>query len=417
MLNRAVHGLFEVVGVELEYMIVDRETLKVLPIADRVLSKAAGIHGVSDFYNGPVAWSNEIVNHVIELKTSVPRPSLAGLADDFFENVTRINTMLSEHGAMLLPTAAHPFMDPFAETVIWPHEYSEIYNLYNRVFDCHGHGWSNLQSTHVNLPFRDDHEFARLHGAIRVLLPLIPALASSSPLLDSRLTGWNCSRMETYLHNQERIPVLLGRLIPERIYSRAEYHERIFAPIIAAMKPFDTDGVTDHHFLNSRGAIARFDRGAIEIRVIDIQECPTADVAVVKAVTEVVKAVSESRWAAVSEAMNLHEDKLFGIFMEVIRSGGGAVVSDGDFLSIFGISESGVTASDIWRHLVSEISKNLGSDVEKTLDTMLSRGNLSSAIVRALGSPCADTLVSSDEILEVYRETAVCLSENRLFVP
>jgi hypothetical protein len=30
----------------------------------------------------------------------------------------------------------------------------------------------------------------------------------------------------------------------------------------------------DHHFANSRGAIARFDRGAIEIRVIDIQECP-----------------------------------------------------------------------------------------------------------------------------------------------
>ena len=32
--------------------------------------------------------------------------------------------------------------------------------------------------------------------------------------------------------------------------------------------------------MNSRGAIARFDRNAIEIRVIDVQECPKADLAI-----------------------------------------------------------------------------------------------------------------------------------------
>ena len=43
---------------------------------------------------------------------------------------------------------------------------------------------------------------------------------------------------------------------------------------------YDTKKILDHHFLNSRGAIARFDRNAIEIRLVDIQECPKADIAI-----------------------------------------------------------------------------------------------------------------------------------------
>lgn len=417
MLNRTVFGLFEVIGVELEYMIVDRQTLRVMPIADKVLFAAAGVDGVSDYYNGPVAWSNELVSHVLEIKTVEPRHDFAGLSGDFFANIIRINSILAEHGAMLLPTAAHPFMNPFTDVVIWPHKNNEIYSLYNRVFDCRGHGWGNLQSTHVNLPFRDDHEFGRLHGAIRVLLPVISALAASSPVLDSRLSCWNCARMEAYLHNQERIPVLMGRLIPERVYTRADYHEQIFAPIIAAMKLFDTDGVTDHHFLNSRGAIARFDRGALEIRVMDIQECPAADVAIVKVVVEIVKALSESKWAPVSEAMDHHEGDLLGIFMEVIRFGGEAVISDRSYLSLFGISDSGITAAELWDHIFSETAGVLGPDERTILGSMLSRGNLSSTIKNALGTPGPDGIFGEGPLLEVYGELANCLAENRLFRP
>ena len=50
-------GLFEGYGVELEYMIVDRRAMSVRPLADRVLTDAAG-RLVADFYNGSIAWSN-----------------------------------------------------------------------------------------------------------------------------------------------------------------------------------------------------------------------------------------------------------------------------------------------------------------------------------------------------------------------
>jgi len=57
-------------------------------------------------------------------------------------------------------------------------------------------------------------------------------------------------------------------------------HQRIFRDIA----PFDPENILRHEWLNSRGAIARFERSAIEIRVLDIQECPAADLAVVAAI-------------------------------------------------------------------------------------------------------------------------------------
>ena len=63
--------LFEGYGIELEYMIVDRDTLDVLPVTDRVLEQVAG-ETVNEVERGPLGWSNELVLHVIELKTNGP---------------------------------------------------------------------------------------------------------------------------------------------------------------------------------------------------------------------------------------------------------------------------------------------------------------------------------------------------------
>ena len=88
-----------------------------------------------------------------------------------------------------MPTGMHPWMDPAREFELWPHGDREIYAAFDRIFDCRGHGWANLQSMHLNLPFADDDEFGRLHAAIRALLPLLPALAASSPFADGHARG------------------------------------------------------------------------------------------------------------------------------------------------------------------------------------------------------------------------------------
>ncbi|MDH4064006.1 MAG: glutamate-cysteine ligase family protein, partial [Acidobacteriota bacterium] len=157
--------LFEGIGVELEYMIVDRATLEVKPVADELLKAVSG-HYDTEVARGPISWSNELALHVIELKTTEPVPTLDGVGALFQEQVAEIERQLAPLGARLLPTGMHPWMDPHTELRLWPHEHDEIYGAFNRIFDCRGHGWANLQSVHLNLPFANDEEFARLHAAI-----------------------------------------------------------------------------------------------------------------------------------------------------------------------------------------------------------------------------------------------------------
>ncbi|HWC88763.1 MAG TPA: glutamate-cysteine ligase family protein, partial [Pirellulales bacterium] len=136
-------GLFQALGVELEYMIVDADTLSVRPIADELLREPSG-EIVSEVEHGPIAWSNELVAHVIELKTNGPAATLDGLNEAFAGQVREIGGLLAAHGARLMPTAMHPWMDPHRETRLWPHDYSVVYQTFDRIFGCQGHGWSNL---------------------------------------------------------------------------------------------------------------------------------------------------------------------------------------------------------------------------------------------------------------------------------
>lgn len=407
MKNR--YSLFEVTGIELEYMIVDRETLAIKPICDELLSDAAGKH-VSEFKNGNVSWCNEIVNHVVELKTNDPVTSLNGLANLFHENVLQVNRVLLQHGAMLLPSGMHPWMNPYLETSLWKHDQSEIYELYNRLFDCRGHGWSNLQSTHLNLPFGNDEEFARLHAAIRLVLPLIPALSASSPLMDGRFSGFVDGRLEVYRRNQEKMPSITGKVIPEAVFSEEAYLKEILMPIVRDITPFDDKGVLDKQFVNSRGAIARFDRGAIEIRIIDIQESPRADMAIVEAVTSLVRLLVEEKLLSLEKQKRWHEDNLLDILLLTIKDGEDAIIPNSDYARVWGLHQKTVTAREIWEFMLPRIAPYLSSGAFSDIKFIIENGTLSNRIIKSLNHD-----FSIDNQRAIYRRVASSLVENTLF--
>lgn len=402
------YSLFEVSGIEIEYMIVDRNTLRVKPVADLLLSAASG-NGTSDYINGNIGWSNELVNHVIELKTAQPVRDLSKTAGEFARNIRKINAILEKNNAMLLPTAMHPFMDPRSETVLWQHGSKEIYALYDRIFDCRKHGWANLQSVHLNLPFNGDEEFGRLHAAIRILLPIIPAIAASSPLRDGKISGWLDSRMEAYLINQQKLPSLMGSLIPEPVFTKEEYHNRIFDPIRQEITPWDTDGIMDHHFLNSRGAIARFDRGSIEIRVTDTQECPSADIAIFALITEVLKSMVNEKYAGFDQQVLADEAQLFRIFRKAIKQGAQTEIDSPEYLSLFGINQKKISVKEIWQQLYESV-ENLMNPVETSIiDYILNHGSLAERLLKRFKDE-----PTNQQITSVYRELAVCLEKNTL---
>jgi gamma-glutamyl:cysteine ligase YbdK (ATP-grasp superfamily) len=406
--------LFQGYGVELEYMIVDNDTLATKPITDELLKHELGEYK-SDFENGMVTWSNELVLHVIELKSTNPESNFNALENAFVDNVKRINAILSGWNARLLPTAAHPFMNPLLETKLWPHDNNEVYEVYNKIFDCRGHGWSNLQSTHLNLPFYDDEEFAKLHAAVRLVLPIIPALCSSSPIIEGKLTGSLDTRLKYYRTNQSRIPSITGRVIPEAIFSKRNYLNSIYEKIKADIAPYDTKRVLNPIWVNSRGAIPRFDRGSIEIRLMDVQECPAADIAVSTLVIETVKALVKGKFLDFELQMKMRTDALAQSLDLCVEKGEKAIINDVEYLKAFGMEETHVSAGEMWRHILDRLISSGNEALEQwkpELDNVLREGSLSSRIVKAM-----DGDVSADNVVHVYRLLSDCLAQNKMFLP
>lgn len=410
-MSRPALGLFEATGVELEYMIVDAESLDVRPVADRLFEAASGDPASGDVEpdgpDGRVSWSNELVLHVVELKTQRPAPTLDGLDAVFQDHIRRIDALLAPMGCRLLPTGMHPWMDPHRETRLWPHEFTEVYRTYDRIFGCRGHGWGNLQSTHINLPFSGDAQFGRLHAAIRAALPLIPALAASSPIADGAWTPNLDQRMEVYRTNSTRVPMMAGLVVPEPVYTRAEYERDVLGALYAQLEPLDPEGVLRHEFANARGGMARFDRGAIEIRVIDIQECPEADLAIVALVTALVRALVEDRWIDQDRLRTLETERLAAVLRDTTRDAEHAVLRDAPLLAALGL-RAPIRAGDAWGLLLEALLPD--SPRTPMLRRMLTGGTLASRI-RRTGARTPEAL------REVYRALADALHEGRLFEP
>lgn len=407
--------LFEAFGIELEYMIVDIETLNVKPIADEVFKALTGEY-IGEVNLGSVSWSNELALHVLELKCTKPVSDLVQLNQDFQEAIEQMNELLSSFNARLMPSAAHPWMDPETESMQWTHDSAEIYAAYDRIFNCKGHGWSNLQSTHINLPFYDDEEFSKLHGAIRLILPLLPALSASSPIIGGQLTGFLDKRLDYYQNNQKLIPSLTGKVIPEAVFSRRTYRKYIHSQIEQDILPYDPEGILDPVWLNSRGAIARFDRGAIEIRIIDIQECPAADLAVASLVIAFLQMLVDEKGLTTEEQHEFKTNDLYAIFKNVIRHAEHSVIRDKTYLKAFGFEASEeVTASDFWKKMFQKLMglyPERLSPWETQIRMILDQGTLANRILESV-----DHNSEHSNLKMVYRELTDCLENNEMFNP
>lgn len=401
--------IFSVLGIEIEYMLVDKDTLNVRPKSDLILSALAG-QLVNEVVLDDIAISNELVMHVLELKNNGPKPPDAPITEHFQNTILKLQPILEQHNLLLLPTGAHPWMDPPTETMRWPHGNHAIYNQFDAIFNCQGHGWSNLQSMHVNLPYSNQEEFCQLHNIIRLILPLLPAYAASSPLLDGKATGFLDSRLFFYSRNQQKIPSISGDIIPEFITSEEEYQQKILDPMYRDISPFDQEGILQHQWLNSRAAIPKFDYKAIEIRILDSQECVESDIAIALAINAILK-----HWQT-SSNYYLHKPcdtkRLKQVFDQAIEKGLSVRIEDRELMNQWQLPPRAMTLREIWSQLIEKISSKLNHNQQLALELILSHGNLSERILRAIGKDADKKLLQ-----RVYRQMAHCLVSNQQFMP
>ncbi|MEE6249437.1 MAG: glutamate-cysteine ligase family protein [Bdellovibrionota bacterium] len=400
------YKLLEVFGIELEYMIVDKDSLMVKPIADQVFEEINS--GYTNLIENPVVdWSNELVAHVIEIKNNKPEPKIWPLLESFEKEVRRINQELDIYNAQLMPSAMHPFMNPDKETRLWPHENNEIYSSYDRIFGCKGHGWSNLQSLHINISFDSDEEFRKLHSAVRFLLPLVPALSSSSPIVEGKLQETSSSRLGFYLKNQKRIPSIIGKAIPEVIKSNEEYQNKVLEPMYADIRPLDSLEVLQEEWLNSRGAIPKFERGCLEIRLADVQECPQIDLSIALFWVKAIKTLVNEDWITIEEIESLSTDTLREVLELSVKDAEMAKVSQAQYLKCFGYSATAST-KDLLKGILDKLNYSEDEmDAKDNLNHLLEIGSLSTRIRKAIDH--------GQSMQSVYQKLCSALAEGNFF--
>jgi carboxylate-amine ligase len=288
-------------------------------------------------------------------------------------------------------------LNPLKDLKLWPHHRNEIYEQYDKIFNCKGHGWGNLQSMHINLPFANDDEFFKLHEAIRILMPLIPALSASSPIYEGNIGPFKDNRLNFYELNQQKIPAITGKVIPESVKNKKEYEEKILEQTYKAIAPFDTDNILQEEWLNSRGAITRFDRNAI-----------VADIAIAELIIESLKWLIK-RFDIIPY---FSETELYPIYRTALEEGSNGSIENTSYVKLFGfVPDQEISIRNVWKSILAEV--RLSPESEAAILNILTNGNLSERIVTNLNSEKP----SIENIIKEYKILADCLKNNRLYTP
>jgi len=170
--------------------------------------------------------------------------------------------------------------------------------------------------------------------------------------------------------------------------------------------------VLQHEWLNARGAIARFDRMAIEIRVLDVQETPLMDVAYAALIVEVLRFLCEERWASSRSLDKWHETELGKLLKLAERQAEGAGISERRYLSAFGFRGSSTDLMGLWAHLVDAVSARGALDLAtgRLIEHYLRHGSLATRITKAAG-----LLPTHAKIKRIYEELCEALASGTPF--
>ncbi len=262
------------IGTEHEYSINDSR-FNPLPVSDQIIREISG-RIESEILFGDVKLGKELQKTVLEIIPRSPADDLPILEKHLFRGIQKFYHIFRDR-YHLLGLGMHPILT-LDQTAVWDHDEGEYYELYDRLFDIRQHGWLNIQALQVNISYANERELIRMYNKIRMLLPYLIAITTSSPMVEGKLTGFSDNRLIYYQKNQEEIPGICNRIIPEKIRSVADY--RAFQEEIFCELRSRNAEILCEEWLNSSGEIIRFSRKCLEIKALDEQESIHSDMAV-----------------------------------------------------------------------------------------------------------------------------------------
>ncbi|MEM0313990.1 MAG: glutamate-cysteine ligase family protein, partial [Candidatus Bathyarchaeia archaeon] len=307
----------------------------------------------------------------------------------------------SRYGACLLGTGMHPLLR-LEETSVWPHRHREIYQAYGEIFNLKQHGWLNIQSFQLNLPYFSEEKAIQLHNLLTNVCAYIPAISASSPIYEGKLGEYVDNRLYFYMENQKEIPSITGCVIPEYVHSFRQYRDEIIGGYSRDLaKAGAHKCLLYKEWVNSRGVILRFERRAVEIRILDEQECIKSDVALSCFLRALLRGLLKEK------PQLLPMETLVRDYQAVIREGLNAEVSH----------PQGPTARHVCRHLLKIAYTNATEEEKEYLPIVQRRienGSLSE-VIRENVAKRAQKTDFNEAVLDVYSKLLKSLRENKPF--
>ena len=385
-------------GPEHEFSLVNKE-LQALPIVDKVIKDFCG--RTVNFVELPnFTFGKELQLHVMEIKANAPFKS-PELFEDTMQNAvaTLLDFLGKKYHASLLGTGMHPLLR-LSETGVWPHRHRKIYHELGKLFNLTQHGWLNIQSFHLNLPYAREDKGILLHNLLAGLCAYLPAIAASSPICEGAISPNVDNRLFFYKLNQREVPSITGDVVPEPVSSFAQYREDVIGRYSQDLaKAGAAKTLLFKEWVNSRGVIFRFDRSALEVRVMDEQECIKSDVALSCFVRAALRGLIAEKAAPLPHPLLVQD------FNAVIAKGLNAKV----------LHPQGETARQVCRYFFNLASENAEEAEKKYLwiiHKRIENGNLSDLIRERITKKAQKTSLK-EAILNVYSTLIKCLANNQ----
>jgi gamma-glutamyl:cysteine ligase YbdK (ATP-grasp superfamily) len=369
-----------------------------MPIADQVIKSYCG--KIINFLELPkFTFGKEMQLHVMEIKANNPFKTPTEFEETMQTAVLTLSQIVAKYGANLLGTGMHPLLN-LKDTAVWPHYHKKIYQQYGKIFNLNQHGWLNIQSFHLNLPFQKEVDAIQIHNQLTGLCAYLPAISSSSPIFEGKKGSKTDNRLQFYKVNQKEIPFITGEIIPEYASSLSHYKQDIIGRYSKDLECKGADKtLLNREWVNSRGVIFRFDRCALEVRVMDEQECIKSDVALACFVRAAIRGLIASK------AELIPHDVLVKDLNAVIKVGLNAKI----------LSPHGKTARQMCQYYLKLAFEHAEEDEKKYLwlvSKRIEEGSLSDLILANV-SRRAQKTDFHEAIIDVYSKLIKCLQDNQ----
>lgn len=363
---------------------------------------------IKDFYGRVVnfvelphfTFGKELQLHVMEIKANAPFKSPL-LFEETMQNAVAslLDFLKKKYHVHLLGTGMHPLLR-LEETSVWSHRHRKIYHELGKIFNLKQHGWLNIQSFHLNLPYSKEEKGVLLHNLLAGLCAYLPAISASSPICEGAIGPNVDNRLYFYKVNQREVPSVTGDVVPEPVSSFAQYREDVIGQYSQDLAQAGAGkAILFKEWVNSRGVIFRFDRSALEVRVMDEQECVKSDVALSCFIRAALRGLIAERIEPLPHPLLVRD------FNSVMAKGLNAKV----------LHPNGETARQVCQHFFNLALENAEEDEKKYLWIVKKRienGNLSELIRERIMKKAQKTDFK-EAILRVYLTLIKCLADNQ----